>query len=333
MDILKTIDLTRCSIECISSEMEKHKQLFYAQPPALEQLTKTVIHIANQGSSGIRKIRGLHGRRKPNRLIVISGQVGEGDPRSECWHLDNSTTFVDFLKLPFTFPWHSVCAIPGGFVVTGGMNNALCAMFTVSSKSWKQLEPLPEPRHCHGSAVGYGKLYLFGGYRSGVESFDVLSLNLHGGTWTQEPAIPISRVHMPEVVCMGSSFFLLSVGYASHQLLHLELKTKAWSTKATLRQRFNVGPCMTSVQGRLLVAGGRGKTCAQYNPTTDAWTTGSPPALPHHLGALVCLDEKVFLIGGDREDHVEEFDQNTESWSVCDFKLPQKLKNLHVVIM
>ena len=331
LDMLEKIDLTRCSTECIDTEMDKHKELFYSQPAALGKLTKSVIQIANQGSSGIRKKRSRRGR-KATGLIVISGQEGYNS-QTDCWHLDKATNFMDFLKLPFSFPLHSVCSVPGGFVMNGGTDNTQCAMFVFSSKSWKQLQSLPDPRHCHGSIFACGKIYIFGGYRSGIQSSDVLSLELEGGQWNQEPDVPVSRVHLPEVACMDSSIFLLIVYYCPHQLLHLDLNTKTWSTKAYLPQQCNVGPRMIPVQGRLLVAGGRGKTFAQYNPTTDTWTTGNPPAIPHHLGALVCLDQKVYLIGGDKEDRVEEYDLNTKSWSVCDFRLPKKLKNLHSVIM
>ena len=64
LDMLEKIDLTRCSTECIDTEMDKHKELLYSQPAALGKLTKSLIQIANQGSSGIRKKRGERGRKK-----------------------------------------------------------------------------------------------------------------------------------------------------------------------------------------------------------------------------------------------------------------------------
>ena len=90
---------------------------------------------------------------------------------------------------------------------------------------------------------------------------------------------------------------------------------------------------MIAVQGRLLVAGGSNKIFAQYDPTTDTWTTLNPPVIKHHLGALVLLDQKVYLIGGNEEDRVEEYDLNAKYWSICEFRLPQKLQNLHAEVM
>ena len=316
-DLLEKIDLTRCSTECIDTVIDKHEELLNAQPAALRKLTKSVIHIANQGSYGIRKKRGERGR-KATGLLVISGQVGEGDPQSECGYLDKSTNFMDFLKLPFSFPWHSVCSIPGGFVVSGGMDNTQCAMFIFSSKSWKQLQSLPDPRHYHGSIFACGKIYIFGGSRSGSLSSDVLSLELGGGKWNQEPDVPVSWADLPEAACVDSSIFLLSFD----QLLHLDTDTNTWSMKAAPPQQYYTGTRMIAVQGRLLVAGGDGKAFSQYNPTTDTWIAGNPPAIRHHLGALVLLDQKVYLIGGNEEDRVEKYDLKTKSWSVCEFRLP-----------
>ena len=330
LDMLEKIDLTQCSIECIDTEMDKHKELLHAQPAALGKLTKSVIQIAKQGPPGIRKNRSER-RRKAKGLIVVSGQVGQDDSHDDCWHLDKFTTFLDFTKLPFCFPWHSVCSIPGGFVVTGGENNKQCAMFVFSSSSWEQLQSLPHPRHCHGSIFACGKIYILGGGKQGSASSDVLSLQL-GGKWNKEPNVPTGGLNLPEVACVDSSIFLLDVGNM-HQLFHLDLNTKSWSTKAEPPQQINIGPRMISVQGRLLVAGGFFKMFSQYDPTTDTWTTGHPPKLQHHVGALVHLDQKVYLIGGAKEDHVEEYDLNTESWSVCDIRLPKKLRNLHAFVI
>ena len=145
LDMLEKIDLTRCSTECINTQMQKHKDLLYAQPAALAKLTQSVIQIANGPPHNIRKKLSKHGGKM---LMVISGQEGDSNSHSDCWYLDKFTSFLDFLKLSFSFPWHSVCSIPGGFVVAGGKNNTQYAMFILSSKSWKQLQSLPHPRHC-----------------------------------------------------------------------------------------------------------------------------------------------------------------------------------------
>ena len=330
VDMFEKIDLTRCSTECIDTEMDKHKELLCTKPAALGKLDKSLVQIANQGPSGMRNELG------GKAMVVISGQEGENNSHNDCWRLEKSTNFVEFLKLPFSFPWHSVCRIPGGFLVTGGRNNTQCAKFIFSSNSWQQLESLPSSRHGHASIFACGKIYLFGGSELNIrkvwDDWDVLSLDLEGGKWNKEPKIPNLGVHLPKVACVKSNIFLLNS--TGQRLCQLDLRTKTWSTKATPPpQLSSIGPRMISVKDRLLVTGGRENICAWYDPTTDAWTTGNPPTIQHYLGALVHHGQKVYLIGGENEDRVEEYDLDTESWSVCSYRLPQKLRNLHAVIV
>ena len=331
LGMLEKIDISRCSIECIDTEMDKHNELLYAQPAALGKLMKSLIQIASQlqGPPGVRK---KWSDRKKKTIIVIPGQEGESNAHYDCWHLDKSMTFVEFLKLPFSFPWHSVCSIPGGFVASGGLNSTHCTMFILASKCWKQLESLPFPRHGHGSIFTHGKIYVFGGKVS--NSFwpcsSVLSLEIEGGMWNKEPDIPITSTYLPEVASIDSSIFLL--GFGARELLQFDVKTSTWNTKASPLQKYFLGPRMISVKDRLLVTGGRDNIFAWYDPNTDTWTTGNSPTIKHYLGALVHHDEKVYLIGGEEEDRVEEYDLDTESWSVCHFRLPEKLQKLNAVV-
>ena len=62
---------------------------------------------------------------------------------------------------------------------------------------------------------------------------------------------------------------------------------------------------MVVVKGQLLVAGGKSKTSAQYDPKTNAWCTLNSPTLEHHFGALVGLNKKLYLIGGHDDQHAE----------------------------
>ena len=325
LDMLEKLDLTRCSVECLGTEMDKHKELLCAQPAALGKLTKSLIQISAQASRNIRNKKNERGRKDAN-IIVISGQEANNTPCNDCWLLDKSMNFVDLCKLAFSFRWHSVCQIPGGFVVTGGEWNNLCAMFVLSTKSCKHLERLPAPRDRHGSIFMKGKIYLFGGNVSNAKSSSVISLDLDGGKWNKEPDIP-TAVNLLEVACMDSSIFLFD-GYYSKQLLQLDMMTKTWSTKAKPPQQDYRGADMISVNGQLLISGGNYMAFAQYNPSTDTWTTGNVLTLQHFFGSLVHHDKKVYLTGGNN-DHVEEYDLDTKAWSVRDVKLPKKVFNLY----
>ena len=332
LDMLEKIDLTRCSVECLNMVMDKHKDLLYAQPAAQGILTKCTLQIASQESGKIRKKRKEHGS-KDRRIIIISGHDKNCTPHSDYWHLDKSMTFVELCKLAISFPWHSVCQIPGGFVVTGGDGNKLCAMFILSTKSWKQLEPLPVPRSQHGSIFMNGRIFLFGGWISGSSSSSVIALDLDGGKWNQEPDMPI-EVRYTEVASVDSSIYIFDT-YDSNELQQLDMMTKSWSTKAQPTEQNYNGTRMISVNGQLLICGGYCEVLVQYNPSTDTWTTLNTQlhALQYYFGSLVHHDQKLYLIGGEDQDHVEEYDLGTKVWSVCDVKLPKELCNLHAFVI
>ena len=123
-------------------------------------------------------------------------------------------------------------------------------------------------------------------------------------------------VNQPEVACVDSSIFVLDAGDNS-ELLQLETPTKTWSTKAKPPHGYvGCGVRMVSVKGQLLVAGSRSMKFAQYNPSTNTWTSGNAPTQPHYLGALVHHDQKLYLIGGADQECVEEYDLNSKTWSL-----------------
>ena len=229
-------------------------------------------------------------------------------------------------KLPKCPLWLSICQTPGGFAVTGGNDSVICSMYVLATNSWVQLVAFPLVQYFHGSIYFGGMIFVFGGWISGVLSSSVQSLHLDGGEWNVEPNLP-HAVGFPAVACVDSRIFLLDID--TGKLLHLDVNMKVWSHK----QNLPGGSCnrarMIAVDDNLLVAGGLHKTFARYNPSTDTWTTGNRPALEHDLGGLVYTNGKVYLIGGQNEDRVQEYSLDNMSWAVCSIKVPKKVGNLY----
>ena len=238
--------------------------------------------------------------------------------------------FVKLSKLPNCPYWISICQTPDGFAVTGGSDSVICSMYVLATNSWVQLEPLPVERHAHGSVYFDGKIFVLGGDISYQESSSVQSLHFNGGKWNDEPNLPHAVVG-PAVASVDSSIFLLDIH--TGKLLRLDVNKKVWSHRQTIPGGSCNGARMITIDDNLLVAGGDKKTFARYNPSTDTWTTGNRPALVHDRGALVYTNGKVYLIGGKDEDRVEEYSVDNMSWSVCDFKVPKKLRNLYAVAL
>ena len=306
--------------------MDTHEELFMSFPAGHKHITKTLLHMAKH--EGYRKKRGTKGNIN-STVVVVGGSQGTL-VNKVCWELNTSLQFTEFCQIPAHPYQFGVCKFPGGFILTGGGNDCvLCSMFVLSTKSWKQLNPLKFLRSSHGSIVAHGTIFLFGGYKSSVKSAFVHSLALDGGKWTEETDLPIAMI-FPEVSNVENSIFLLDVD--TNQLLKMNAKKKSWSPKKKLPGERCYGARMVSTRDKLFVSGGNNKTCAQYDPKTDTWCSLNSPTLEHLFGAMVALEQKVYLTGGG-VDCIEEYNFDSKTWVVCSGKVPTKFYHLHTLVL
>ena len=315
-ELLEKIQLLECSVECLENEIESHDKLLKSCPAGHGLITKTLLHMAKH--KGARKKRGT--KRNKNAMIIIVGGQDGGTLNKVCWELDASLQFAEICKIPEHSLWFGICKFQEGFVLTGGDNCVLCSMFVLSTKSWKQLDSLKFARYYHGSGFAHRIIFMFGGFNSGSWLRSVHSLSLDGGKWIEEPDLPIA-VCFPEVASVENSIFLLDV--YTNQFLKMDATEKTWSHQTKMPGENCYGARMISAQDKLFVSGGNNKVCAQYDSKTDTWCSLNSPTLKHHLGALVTLEQKVYLIGGEKEDRIEEYDIDSKTWAVCAGKVPK----------
>ena len=261
---------------------------------------------------------------------MIGGNNDNGDLNKVCWKLRGSLQFEELCTIPGHSVRFGICKIPDGFVLTGGHKSTVRSMYVLSTNSWKQLKTMKYARCSHGSVFIGGRIFVFGGgASSNSRSASVHSLALDVNQWAEEADLPI-QVRYPEVASVENSIFLLHTD--TNELLHLDIETKLWSHRHNLPGSRCYGARMVVVKGQLLVAGGRNKTAAQYDPKTDTWCTLNSPTLEHGFGALVELDKKLYLIGGS-DYSIDEYDLDTGTWSVCGMHAPKDLYNLHALAL
>ena len=320
-DLLKKMKLLKCSAECLQDEMITHERLLDSRPLVSKMINQSLAAIPVQGFRIKRR-----GRKKRKASVIVVG----GNDSDEVWKLDLSMQFAKVCSLPMRTSWLSVCETPDGFAITGGNRSTVCSMYVLATNSWIQLKPLPVHRKEHGSIYCHGKIFVFSGVVAGARSTSVQSLVLDGGDWNDEPSMP-SFAGCPTAVCAHNSIFLLAP--CKNELLQLDLHRNVWNTKSISGGKCD-GARMISIEGELLIAGGRNKVFARYNPSTDTWSKGKFPRLEHYFGALVYDNKKVYLIGGAGQDRVEECSlspKRVQSWSECDFKVPVNAVNLFAV--
>ena len=326
-ELLQKIQLLECSVECLENEMEVHEALFRSSQAGYKLMAKALVQIAKQDS--VRKKRGTK-KNSQIKFVVIGGQHNRSLNKL-CWELNTSLQLKELCQIPDHSFRFGVCKVPDGFVLTGGEDSTLCSMYVLSKKSWKQLIAMKSARCNHGSIFMNGRIFVFGGGRTRTsKSSSVHALALDGNKWTEEVKLPI-KVSNPEVASIENSIFLLNT-YGT-ELLNLDLQSRTWSRRQDLPTSFNCGARMIAVQNMLLTARLRYNSAAQYDPSTDVWTTLSSPTLSHAYGAMLGIGKNVYFIGGREEDRIEEYNLDTGIWSVCDARMPSTFEHLHALAL
>ena len=326
-DLLSNIQLNKCSGEGIDRIVNKHESLLDKTPMVYKLLLKISASIRADMPKTMSDI-----------VVVVGGQEGS-KVSPVCWKLDQSNEIVHLCDISTSdlATKFSVCEIPRGFVITGGIESRMCMMFTVSTKLWVKLQDLLDERRCHGSIFVKKILYVLGGYLGEyTEGQTSLSRSVHlmlmkKGEWTNGPNISLA-VAFPTVANIDSMVFVLDRD-DSKRLWCMDVDENVWNELAPLpTEKRCCGASMTSAQGRLFVAGGYENICAWYQPETNTWCTGQQPLQSHNYGALTFHNDKLLLLGGifnAGTDEVEEYDIVEDKWSMRSYKLPRKLYNHH----
>ena len=327
-ELLQTFQLDRCSDEGIKAIMNTHEALLDKTPMVykllVNRLTKSIPKAIAQ------------------LLVVLGGDVDDKEANYQCWEVSQSG-IVNFFEVPVTNleTRSSVCKIPRGLAITGGVGSCLCFVFIAATRSWFRLQDMLALRGCHGSVCVKNVLYVFGGIvgeynDSSTPSFSVHSMVIDHGFWQSGPDMP-QGVKFPKVSSINEDIYLLDVE-DSHKLLHLDVDELVWNELAPLPVEGNCyGAGMTSARGRLFAAGGHNMICAWYSPETNTWCTGQQPLRLHRYGPLAYHKDKLLLLGGilkdSGTDEVEEYDFQKDAWRMCTYKMPKKIHLHHIVVL
>ena len=339
-ELLHYVHIDKCS----SKVIESHKTLLEKEPCA-KSLLQNLPLTADAPKQLVLS----------RTLCVVGGEDSNTDREASnvCWKIDGEDG-VKLCNISYEgyATGHSVCKIPGGFVITG---DTVCMMFNASTQSWLRMPDMLRYRRDHASICLQNKLFVFGGYLdedSELEDVNYDDMIDNCGKTNSVDLLPMSDEHWQKgpplpwpqgfltVADLGSSVYLLDE--TCNQLLHLNADYKVWSLCAPLP--FNTtcntatyGISMTSAHGHLYVCGGHPTgTCAWYRPATDTWCSGQLPLLRHSYGTLVFHNDKLVLMGGsfaDGTDGIEEYSIEEDQWSVCNYQMPAKLNGHYGLVL
>ena len=330
-DLIHKVQLNKCSDEGIKAIIKTHIKLLDKTPMVYKLLFNALTDLG------------------PDTVVVVGGVETDGmdytipcDSNKVCWKVDKSNEIVHLCDIPpggGTVKF-SLCVIPQGFVITGGIGKPLCLMFMAPKRQWVTLQDLLERRYAHGSICIKNVLYILGGYvgkpKKNMECCDsVYSMVLKYGKWKNKPSLPLA-VRYPKVTNIANSVYLLDAEN-SKKLWRLDADDGEWNELAPLPvENYCFGVSMVSARGRLFVAGGRRRVCAWYRPNEDTWCTGQQPLSVHRYGALTHYNNKLLLLGGNCSrgtDDVEEYNIDEDKWSLCNYKIPKSVYLHHAAVL
>ena len=265
--------------------------------------------------------------------MVMGGAIQKGDKanyNSICWKLGSETQFISITDIPDDLlrGGPAICHCDWNkLILAGGLGTDVCVMFDMSTKKWKKMKNLKDPRLGHVSVSILKQLFIFGGDKSmrrpaeWSTSVEYLNIEQEHGVWHAAPPIP-SAVVNPRITNLDTNVYL--IGDDNPVLYLFDVIKKVWNQKIVMPQNSGYGFSIVAGNDSIYAAGGDMRICWEYSISTDSWAKLSSPALMHVCGALIFHQNSLLLLGGGTE-HIEGYATEKDIWVMAPYKLPKKL--------
>ena len=290
-------------------------------------------------------------------LCVLGGQNNESF--SKGWLFKSDSRWASMTDIPddMVCEFSSICQIESGLLYSGGRDNKgkhisdKMMIYNTLCRCWIDFKAMPEARYGHTLHCIENQVYLFGGRDKNEHSPNtVFVLDLQQLEWKKINSmmhgmfLPISAemdifIFVIMNSCRGNKTELSKYGF-SFQVLNTA--TQRWSQNPNLPSEITTtrGASALAVDDMLYLVGCEGKICTQYNTKTENWIVLKPTSLVHIYGGCIFWKGKILLLGGATSKDptilskdIEEYDIQTDSWKICDFKLPSNVEKCFVAVM
>lgn len=220
--------------------------------------------------------------------------------------------------------------IDSGWVKVGVVNGLLYAFteentgaYYPGNDTWISKTPMLTPRSMFEATVLDGKIYVVGG-SDGDMSGIVEVYDPSTDTWSQKSSMRISRGRFA-IATVNEKIYAMD-GYRGGSIANCEVYdpvSDSWQdipSSPTPRRGVAAGV----VDGVIYVLGGLGGegfiTEAYHIEAevehTGFWATKAPMPTERHYLSAVTLNGKIYAIGGDGLNQIEEYDPEANAWSI-----------------
>ncbi len=279
-------------------------------------------------------------------LMIIGGI---SDPESvdnkDCWRLGEAGWRVmEECPIPASLRFFAACMLKEGILVSGGQRggkpDSQCWLLSTSTDQWSPLPDLNTARARHASVCVGGQPYVIGG--EGIDKNVTSALEYlprFSVKWETLPDMPKALRHMM-VVSYGESIYVLGgidmTDNHSQSVFVYGTNSTSWKTLPDMPQVCKFGSAVVW-KDRIYIVGGFQQSCMCYDPVLAQWSTLSQCRHEHADGPALVWKGRILVCGGrsekaKRDDGkaggtsvIEEYDPETDTWTVSQIELPQKL--------
>ena len=191
---------------------------------------------------------------------------------------------------------------------------------------WETMADMPTGRLGPGVAAVNGKIYVIGGmyvdFLNTNKEYDPVT-----DTWATKTSMPTPRGGFGIAVYQNKIYVIGGSGVTGANEVY-DPSTDTWTTKTSMPTAREF-LCANVVNGKIYLIGGSKpfnpndpsfvpNVNEVYDPSTDSWTTKTPPPTQVSSYASAVVDNKIYVIGGwnGSRIHINQiYNPETDTWS------------------
>jgi N-acetylneuraminic acid mutarotase len=241
-----------------------------------------------------------------DRVFVVGGL---NDAEAKTVHVfdTKAKTWAATKPLPIGFKVANAVGVGDRFFVLGGLERSEAVEYDFAADDWLMRSPLPVQGGRAGSAVGvWGKTVILAGgvlrgssanaLNTGIRKAEAFAYDTETDSWQMLPEMPLENGYAMGAM-LGDDFWVIggSTNFArTDQVLVLNLKTKAWTTRPPIPKSLSSG-AVGVLGGRVFVTGGIATSVGMISPdtmvldpATGEWSLAPPlPTARFAMGGAV----------------------------------------------
>jgi N-acetylneuraminic acid mutarotase len=207
--------------------------------------------------------------------------------------------------------------VVGGYIDENGKRKASDKLFIYDpiSGKWKEGAPMPSPRGALTAGFIDGILYAVGGDHDWESWSTNYAYDPSADNWTEKAPMPTARHHLSSAV-VDSKLYAIGGRYSNTSYIAnldanevYDPKSNTWTSlqPMPIKRSGLAAAASSTVSGDIYVFGGELAFTSdkiyditeKYDPETNKWIAEQPMPTARHGFAVVSMDNRIYLIGGD----------------------------------